>query len=312
VHSCNLSRSNVAYQQPAQDGSMAGLSPYRHFLALAVAALLSHAVKPPALRHGHTSLAATRVVSGFPDHTSVVTLSVEMPSTVHFTGHGQKQNLEPIDECGCGPVEEDDDDVCSCENAMKVLQCVTHGCSSGGCNCNNRTLVDACDELSDKCDNLQFTCSARKASCDSHVEIEGLPPVKKTQNTSKNATKNETAKMESDDNETLQKEPSYDEVYEELASLKEDKCKLEFAMQDGHNVDEKLQKRVLKEISQKMEELEKAGQKLPEMHCYKHFEEWHEPSQGNATKSGAQLLAPVAATARVAFVAAASFAVSWS
>jgi len=276
---------------------MAGFSLCRLSLVLVGAAtILSHAARPPALRHGHTSLAAMRLHFGVPEH-----LSVEMPNNVHFSGFGR--NPEPIQECGCGSTEEDDD-VCSCKKAMKVLQCVTNGCSSGGCNCNNRTMVHACDVLASKCDNLQFSCSARKATCDSHEEIEA--PATTTTTTTAQKT---TAKMESDDNVTLQKEePSYDEVYEELASLKEEKCKLQFAMQDGHKVEKKFQA-VLKEIDQKMEELEKAGQKLPEMHCYKHFEEWHEPK--DATKSGAHV-APVAATARVALVSAACFAVVWS
>jgi len=293
---------------------------YRYLLVLVGAAIpLVHAARPPTLRHGHSSLAAVQTVSGVANHASVLPLSVEMPSTVHFSSIGRTP--EPIEQCGCEREEEEEDAVCSCSRAIKVLKCITKACSSGGCNCNNGTLVDACEDLADKCDNLEFSCSARKATCDSHEELEGLPIKKKTKNATKEKTKNatkenETAKkaedMKSDDNATLQKKAvSYDEVYEELASLKEDKCKLQFLRNDGHNVDKKLRK-VMKEIDQKMEELNKAGQKLPEMHCYKHFEEWHEPSSNHsATKSHAHR-APLAATACAALVAAASFAVTWS
>jgi len=261
------------------------------------------------------------MVSGIPNHE---TLSVEMPSTVHFSG-GIKESPEPIEECGCGPEEDEDDDaVCSCSKATKVLQCVVKACSSGSCNCNNRTLVDACEDLGSKCDNLKFKCSARKAECDSHEELE-MPPKKKK--AKKNATEPKMAEVkESDDNETLKKEePSYDEVYEELSSLKEDKCKVLFAKDNGHEVDEKKLGKVKEEIDQKMEELEEACQKLPEMHCYKHFEEWTEPSKDckdkdkakaagltkSGAKSGAQR-APVAASVHAALVAAAGFAVAWS
>jgi len=285
---------------------------------------LVHAAVQPALRHGRSTLASAlpdnalelgmRMVSGVPN---ALPLSVEMPSTVHFSGLGE--NPEPIEECGCDGYEEDEDDgsVCSCSKAMKVLQCVTHGCASGGCNCHNRTLVDACDILASKCDNLQFSCSARKAACDSHEELESRP----TKNKTKKANEEKIVKKVEDiksDNVTVQKEVSYDEVYEKLASLKEDKCSLQFAMSNGHNVDKKLQG-VMEEIDQKIEELNKACQKLPEMHCYKHFEEWHEPSCNNSvTKSGAPLAksgaprATLAATACAALVAAASFAVAWS
>lgn len=251
-----------------------------------------------------------QMVSGVPNHASVLPLSVEMPSTVHFSGI--KESPEPIEECGCGPQEEEEDDaVCSCSKATKVLQCVVKACSSGSCNCSNRTLVDACEDLGSKCDNLQFNCSARKATCDSHEEIEMPPPKKKE--IKKNVTENKTAEVkESDDNVTLKKEEvSYDEVYEELASLKEEKCRLQFAKDDGHKVDKKRLGQVMEEINQKMEELEEASQKTPEMHCYKHFEEWHEPSKETLTKSGARM-APVAATAHAAWVAAASFAVAWN
>jgi len=270
------------------------------------------------LRHGHSSLAATRMV--FSNHASALPLSVEMPSTVHFTGVGK--NPEPIEECGCESEEEQEEDaVCSCSKAMKVLRCVTSGCSSGTCNCNNRTLVLACDDLANRCPKLQFSCSARKATCDAHEELEG-PPLKTKNATKENATK-EAEEMKEEENVTLEieKEISYDEVYEELASLKEKKCKIQFAMNNGHKFHKKL-KKVEEEINEKMEELNEAGQKLPEMHCYKHFEEWHEPkpsNKDNVTKSsslfGAKSSAQNAllgATSYAALVAAATFAVAWN
>jgi len=287
---------------------------------------VTDAAKPQALRNGRSSLAAMQTVYAVQDHAFEIPLSVEIPNTVQFSGLVRKP--EPKKQCDCGPEEGEEDDVCTCSKAMKVLKCVSRGCESGDCKCSNRTLVDACEDLASKCDNLQFSCAARKATCDSHEEFSGPSPAKKTKNATKdnatkenamkenatkeNATENETLNvtmdMDSDDNATLKKEEvSYDEVYEELAGLKEDKCKLQLAMNDGYEVDRDLRK-VMKQIDQKLEELEKAGQKRPEMHCYKHFEEWHEPSSKvKVTKSGA----PGAAAGHFAILVAAGFAVAW-
>jgi len=301
---------------------MAGFSLYHRFLVIVGATtLLTDAAKPQALRHGRSVLAAMQTVYAVQDHASELPLSVEISNTIQFSG--LVRSPEQKKECDCGPVEEKEEDVCTCNKAMQVLKCVSRGCESGDCKCSNRTLVDACEDLASKCDNLKFSCAARKATCDSHEEISNPSSVKKTKNATKEATKeniteNETAKvtedMKSDDNATVKQEEaeeekkeevSYDEVYQELASLKEDKCKLQLAATDGYEVDKDLQK-VMKQIDQKLEELTKAGQKRPEMHCYKHFEEWHEPSsKDKVAKSGT----PVAVAGRFAILVTAGFAV---
>lgn len=103
----------------------------------------------------------------------------------------------------------------------------------------------------------------------------------------------------------------YEKVYLELYDLKERKCRLMFAMNDGwENLEDRLNK-VLKEINHVLKELEKAGKKLPEMHCYKHFEEWHDhlsttPKYSEAPKKSNSLRAPLAQAAVTAAVAMAA------
>jgi len=105
--------------------------------------------------------------------------------------------------------------------------------------------------------------------------------------------------------------PDFEKVYDELYDLKERKCRLMFAMNDGwENLEDKLNT-VLKKINLVLKALEDAGKKLPEMHCYKHFEEWHdgwsttlEPSEAPKSSSLHAHLAPAVVTAALTITAA--------
>lgn len=70
-------------------------------------------------------------------------------------------------------------------------------------------------------------------------------------------------------------------IYEELKDLKERRCSLELATADGWLNTEKQLPAIRKQIEKCMEELTAQGALLPEMHCEKHFEEWHDPPTTN-------------------------------
>lgn len=136
-----------------------------------------------------------------------------------------------------------------------------------------------------------------------------------------NATQDQPDEPEEGPKKPQKQEPqeeNYDELYEELMDLKEEKCRLQLAVEDGWlNADKKLDK-VMAKIGKKMQELAAAGQKLPEMHCYKHFEEWHDalttdppplpfstappaPQSGTSAARGWLATAVLAATAAVSY-----------
>merc|ERR1719235_2558360 len=101
--------------------------------------------------------------------------------------------------------------------------------------------------------------------------------------------------------ELRQQNRTTDAIYEELMDLKEKRCRLEIAAEDGWlNAGNRLRP-VREDIEERMQELMTRGAPLPEMHCEKHFEEWHvmgKEAEAQSIQSSArqtQLLTTVAA-----------------
>jgi len=156
---------------------------------------------------------------------------------------------------------------CSCVAAMEFMDCVAHACASGRCDCKEMQYEDACSSMAGTCQSLDFECSKDKAVCLSELESDleaEAPEVKKTP----------------------------EEVIEELRDLKEKKCRLDLAAEDGWLNAQKQLEETNGEIEARLADLVERGDRLPEMHCEKHFEEWHElepqlADGGDAEKSSA-------------------------
>lgn len=146
------------------------------------------------------------------------------------------------------------DEVCSCSESMRLMDCIVDACTSGKCSCEPYTLHDTCVSVAGTCSSLDIRCSQEKAECMDERQSRSLPEANST----------DASKMAS-------------ELYEVLRELKEKRCRLKLAVEDGWLNAKKQLKVVEDRIKRQMEDLTTMGQPLPEMHCEKHFEEWHEP-----------------------------------
>eukprot|EP00927_Polykrikos_kofoidii_P030240 TRINITY_DN2604_c1_g1_i1.p1 TRINITY_DN2604_c1_g1~~TRINITY_DN2604_c1_g1_i1.p1 ORF type:complete len:315 (+),score=47.03 TRINITY_DN2604_c1_g1_i1:76-1020(+) len=155
--------------------------------------------------------------------------------------HFMSPHVVSSDKCSC-----EFHDLCSCEGIIQFMQCITDRCNSGTCACEETQFQHACISIAGTC-SVEMLCTAEKATC--LVEEEAhLWRQNRTKTT----------------------------IYEELVELKENKCRLEMAAEDGWlNADRQL-KTVSLNIETRMRELRELMAPLPEMHCEKHFKEWHE------------------------------------
>merc|ERR1719235_3046532 len=109
--------------------------------------------------------------------------------------------------------------------------------------------------------------------------------------------------------ELRQQNRTTDAIYEELMDLKEKRCRLEIAAEDGWlNAGSRLRP-VREDIEERMQELITRSAPLPEMHCEKHFEEWHVMGKAQSSARRSQLLSTVAAIVGGAWVAVVAAAV---
>jgi hypothetical protein len=202
---------------------------------------------------------------------------------MHFMA--QKASWSPsvvgTDQCSC-----EFKGMCLCENAIEFMDCVAAKCNSGGCDCHEEQFIHACTSIADVCLQdpeagvlgIEMQCTIDRATC--LMEEDAL----------------------------LYNKRDKDTVYEELKDLKEKKCRLEMAAEDGWiNAATQLSS-VNSEIDSRFKELDRLAAAYPEMHCEKHFEEWHDEhlQQPEVKQSGA-VRAALAAAATVA-VAAVTFA----
>lgn len=145
-------------------------------------------------------------------------------------------------------------DMCGCQSAMAFMTCVARACASGACDCRKYEFMDACGAIANTCPDLAINCRHERAEC-IHEEV-AMP-----------------AEVVYAPKPVLTKE----EIYDKLRELKEEKCRLQVAMNDGWlNAKGQLEETNL-EIQKLIDQLATLGEKMPEMHCEKHFEEWHDP-----------------------------------
>eukprot|EP00927_Polykrikos_kofoidii_P003774 TRINITY_DN1151_c0_g1_i3.p1 TRINITY_DN1151_c0_g1~~TRINITY_DN1151_c0_g1_i3.p1 ORF type:complete len:339 (-),score=50.41 TRINITY_DN1151_c0_g1_i3:138-1154(-) len=162
---------------------------------------------------------------------------VQVKQSPRFLSH----NIVSPDSCSC-----EFRGICSCEAAIEFMDCITDKCNSGTCDCEATQFHHACESMAGTC-SMEMLCTEDKATCLVQEEADLW-------------ARNRTTTT----------------IYEELVELKEDKCRLELAAEDGWlNAAFKL-KSVALEIDKRMKELKAYPAPLPEMHCEKHFEEWHE------------------------------------
>jgi len=150
---------------------------------------------------------------------------------------------------------------CSCQATMDFMDCIADACASGKCDCNEQQYQHACYTMADECPSLDMQCSKERAVC--LFERDGeFTPVKR-----------------------VEKAKASEDIYEELKDLKERKCRLQMASEDGWlNADKQLTE-VNTKIDKAMSVLETRSEKTPEMHCEKHFEEWTYP-ESSRPRSG--------------------------
>jgi len=160
--------------------------------------------------------------------------------------------LRTDDPCTCMLTDE----VCSCGEAMRLMNCIVDACTSGKCACEPYTLHDTCVSVAGTCSALDIRCKQEKAECMDEESSRSLPEANST----------EATRMAAD-------------MYDHLRDLKDQRCRLKLAVQDGWLNAKKRLEKVEAEIKRQMEDLTMMRQPLPEMHCEKHFEEWHEPPE---------------------------------
>lgn len=171
------------------------------------------------------------------------------------------------------------DNQCGCHAAMEFMTCVAKACLGGGCDCKKYEFMGACGAIANTCPELAISCGKERAECIHPNEVAVGPKTVKVdmplpKDEKKKEKKAQAAAEAAEEEERL--EIKRDEIYDDLRELKEKKCQLEVAARDGWlNADRRL-KETNSEIAEKLEWLEEKGYRIPEMHCEKHFEEWHD------------------------------------
>lgn len=189
-------------------------------------------------------------------------------------------NVVAGDQCSC-----EFRGLCTCEAAVEFMDCISARCTSGNCDCTELQFQHACVSIASTCSvdplngvmGIEMACSPDRATC----------------------------LVERDSELYQQREP--DLIYEELRELKEKKCRLDMHADNGWLNAQRQLGSVKLEIDHRMEELVGQNASLPEMHCEKHFEEWHEehlvdtpeegPVRSGAERFTALMLAPLCVAA---------------
>eukprot|EP00747_Dinoflagellata_sp_TGD_P167217 gnl/TRDRNA2_/TRDRNA2_191233_c0_seq1.p1 gnl/TRDRNA2_/TRDRNA2_191233_c0~~gnl/TRDRNA2_/TRDRNA2_191233_c0_seq1.p1 ORF type:complete len:381 (+),score=88.59 gnl/TRDRNA2_/TRDRNA2_191233_c0_seq1:75-1217(+) len=175
---------------------------------------------------------------------------------------------------------------CTCEGVMEFMGCIKEACTSEDCNCHKMQYKHACQKMASTCPSLKMECSyddnVHTAKCTDAINASALPST--------------TPEPGPEDWPT-------DRIMKDLEALKEEKCQLEVDAKNGWlNADDRVPI-IQKKIDGHMVTLRKRNSKIPEMHCYKDFEEYeypHPPPKAFALR----------ATSSLALAAAFAFAVS--
>jgi hypothetical protein len=180
-------------------------------------------------------------------------------------GSGQKGTFD--DPCSC-----EFKGLCSCQASIEFMDCIAAACNSGQCDCKATQFQHACTSIAGICTSLDFQCSRDRASC----LVERESQLRHVNSTSKES------------------------IYEKLRDLKERRCRLELAAEDGWINAEARLIPIREETDELIQDLQRRSEPLPEMHCEKHFEEWHYPEARSsvmhqATAQSALLLSFVSA-----------------
>lgn len=212
-------------------------------------------------------------------HVQNSTLDVTMPAKAHLRATIDSQHIAFMNstdmirhaaaDCACHF-----DDQCGCHAAMEFMTCVAKACLSGGCDCKKYEFMGACGAIANTCPELAISCGKERAEC-IHEEVASAPKTVKVDMPLPKGEK-QAAKDAAAAEEEERLEIKRDEMYDDLRELKERKCQLQVAARDGWlNADRRL-KETNAEIDEKLEWLTEKGFRIPEMHCEKHFEEWHD------------------------------------
>lgn len=200
----------------------------------------------------------------------------------HFMAKTDGPNVVAPDECSC-----EFRGLCTCEAAVEFMDCISSRCTSGNCDCTELQFQHACVSIASTCAvdpangvmGIEMACSPDRATClverDSEMYAKRCP----------------------------------DLIYEELRELKDKKCRLQMHADGGWLNAQRQLSSVNLEIDHRMEELVTQNASLPEMHCEKHFEEWHEdhlnkPEEGPYRSGAAESLTALRLAAPLCLVAA--------
>jgi len=116
------------------------------------------------------------------------TLSTHIPNLLVLLG----QSSGPSCQCTF-------DDVCTCEGALKFMDCVKKACNSGECQCMEKDgtnhFLESCSAMGDECAGIGLKCTPEQATCkgadlDLHSKVKGHAVDKKA---IENAADEETA-----------------------------------------------------------------------------------------------------------------------
>jgi len=129
---------------------------------------------------------------------------------------------------------------CSCMASVEFLECISHACSTGLCDCKEQQYFHACTSLERACPSLGFECSGDTATCTATATAAPRP----------------TGPPE-----------TIESVSEDLEALRKKKCELIVAHHDGWlNADERLAETEAL-IEKKIKTLQELGGVAPDMSC---------------------------------------------
>eukprot|EP00747_Dinoflagellata_sp_TGD_P182935 gnl/TRDRNA2_/TRDRNA2_37509_c0_seq1.p1 gnl/TRDRNA2_/TRDRNA2_37509_c0~~gnl/TRDRNA2_/TRDRNA2_37509_c0_seq1.p1 ORF type:complete len:281 (+),score=82.32 gnl/TRDRNA2_/TRDRNA2_37509_c0_seq1:97-939(+) len=97
---------------------------------------------------------------------------------------------------------------CTCRQAIQFMDCISDACASGECDCHKSQFQLSCHEMAGACSSIGLACTEDKATC-THMPVYA--------------------------------DETKEEILDDLADLKERKCKLEEAQRRGYlNADNRL------------------------------------------------------------------------
>jgi len=134
------------------------------------------------------------------------------------------------------------EDQCSCEGALKFMECIKKSCDSGECNCiekskNTNHWKKACSAMENECSDIGLTCGQTDATCDKEKvdweagsELQALK-IEKTKAPKKKNGKH--AEKKAEDKKEPAKEAKKDEDGEVISKVNHEK-KVQAVTSHGH------------------------------------------------------------------------------